>query len=228
MPLISTTRTAAAAATARRSVLPHHHHPLHHRGFAHVADNVTTPSSAPGAINNGVEVPAFLLEDVAANLNAEELKKVPQFTISRKSGFLPREDPLVTLPPAFSTLDSLLNRMTIKQYDHSTRTETGPGLLALNQFGDAVHDELRVGGPEFEAVDKVIASGDQRLASALFRDYCFATSAYLLEPTDVSFRKTGLYAPGKDVLPAQIAVPLKKLADFLGHFPFMEYASSCE
>lgn len=48
-----------------------------------------------------------------------------------------------------------------------------------------------------------------------------STSAYLFEPTDASYRQTGLYAPGRDVLPAGLAVPLKKLADALAHQPFM-------
>lgn len=52
------------------------------------------------------------------------------------------------------------------------------------------------------------------------------SSAYLLEPTDLQYRKTGKYAPGKDRLPAQLAIPMVRLAETLGHFPFMEYASS--
>lgn len=55
----------------------------------------------------------------------------------------------------------------------------------------------------------------------LLRSYAVSTSAYLFEPTDISYRKIGLYSPGRDVLPAQLAVPLKKLADALGHQPFM-------
>lgn len=135
--------------------------------------------------------------------------------------FLPRVDPLVKLPAAFRPLESLLERMTIRQPDGAR------GLLALGQFGDAVKHEL---GPLVEDltrhVDSVIASQDQRLMSALFRDYCFATSAYLLEPTDQAFRATGDYAPGRPVLPRQLAVPLSKLANALGHFPYMEYSSS--
>ncbi|CAO1637984.1 unnamed protein product [Parajaminaea phylloscopi] len=167
----------------------------------------------------------FLLEDIVSGMTPEQVEKVPQFTISRQHGFLPREDPLVKMPDEFRTLDSLLDRMTIRQYDAQGQ-EAAPGLLAKGDFGPAVKHELKVGGIEHEAVDRAIADGNQRLLSALFRDYCFATSAYLFEPTDISYRKSGLYAPGRDVLPAQLAIPLKKLADALGHQPFMEYASS--
>lgn len=49
--------------------------------------------------------------------------------------------------------------------------------------------------------------------SALFRDYAFLTSAYVLEPVDVHFRKTGVYTTGRDILPRELAIPMKKLAD---------------
>ena len=55
----------------------------------------------------------FLLEDVVEGKSEAEIKTLPQFTLSRKAGFLPRQDPRVNLPPQFATLDSLLKRMTI-------------------------------------------------------------------------------------------------------------------
>jgi hypothetical protein len=51
------------------------------------------------------------------------------------------------------------------------------------------------------------------MLSALFRDYAFLTSAYVLEPVDMEFRKTGKYTTGRNVLPRELAVPMKKLAD---------------
>jgi indoleamine 2,3-dioxygenase len=51
------------------------------------------------------------------------------------------------------------------------------------------------------------------MISALFRDYAFLTSAYILEPVDVEFRKTGKYTTGRNVLPHELALPIKKLAD---------------
>ena len=132
---------------------------------------------------------------------------------------------MVHLPETFSTVDSLLKRMTIHQ-PASENGERAPGLLAKGDFGQAVLDELKGDGRELKAVEEAIASGQTQLISALFRDYCFMTSAYLLEPVDRSFRQTGYYDQGRDVLPRQLAVPLKKLADALGHYPYMEYASS--
>ncbi|CAO1614529.1 unnamed protein product [Sympodiomycopsis kandeliae] len=193
------------------------------RSFASVAAN--TPLPQQSNLGAAVRTEPFLLEDVVQGKNEKEIDALPQFTLSRKAGFLPRQDPRVELPQQFAGLDSLLKRMTIQQYD-ANGNKSGTGLLGHGQFGDAVKHELAIGGIEMKAVDEAIASGNQHLLSALFRDYCFATSAYLLEPTDQSYRKTGLYSPGRDRLPAQLAVPLKKLADALGHQPFMEYASS--
>lgn len=186
------------------------------RGLAQVTDGAPHPSTAASALR----IEPFLLEDVAPGKTPEEMKHLPQFTLSRKYGFLPRQDPMVNMPKEFGGVDSLLNRMTIKQYDAQGKY-TGPGLLAHGQLGDAVKHELKAGGVEDAAVDRAIESGDQHLLSALFRDYCFLTSAYLLEPTDQSYRKTGLYSPGREVLPAQLALPMVKLAKALEHKPFM-------
>ncbi|GJJ10032.1 hypothetical protein Clacol_004258 [Clathrus columnatus] len=146
-------------------------------------------------------------------------KSAPAFTITRERGFLPREDPIKSLPSAFKAVESLLDRMTIHQPNGTD------GLLALGQFGDAVTSELRGLNLEHE-VNKVIESNDQLLISALFRDYCFLTSAYLLEPVDIAFRQTGEYFPGRSILPKELARPMAALAEKLNQFPFMEYASS--
>ncbi|KAF8581757.1 hypothetical protein K439DRAFT_1635926 [Ramaria rubella] len=146
-------------------------------------------------------------------------RTTPAFSITRERGFLPREDPFAKLPPAFVAIESLLNRMTIKQPDGSA------GLLATGQFGDALRSEIGKVGLEKD-IAKIVASGDEMMISALFRDYSFLTSAYLLEPVDRSFRETGKYSPGRSVLPRELAQPMSVLAEKLGQFPYMEYASS--
>lgn len=164
-----------------------------------------------------------LLEDIPNSHLSETRRGLPAFTISRDRGFLPRDDPVMNLPPAFSALDSLLQRMTLIQPDGQ------PGLLAQGKFGQAVIAELcesHVSLEIIKAIDLAIADNDQNLLSALFRDYSFLTSAYLLEPVDLHYKQTGEYCIGRDILPAPIAIPFKKLADALGHFPYMEYASS--
>ncbi|SGY46485.1 BQ5605_C001g00439 [Microbotryum silenes-dioicae] len=173
-------------------------------GSRGLATHIATPTQAP-----------VLLEDVEPS----QRDKLPVFTISRERGFLPRVDPLTHLPAEFAPLESLLQRMTIRQ------PNGGVGLLGHGQFADACETELKKVDLESK-VDQVIESGNQQLLSALFRDYCYATSAFLLEPVDQRFRHTGVYGEGNNRLPRELAVPMKKLADKLGHFPFMEYSSS--
>lgn len=119
--------------------------------------------------------------------------------------------------------------MTIHQ-PVDAKGDRAQGLLAKGDFGQAVLDELSETGPEACAVRTAVhdarnGANNVQLLAALFRDYCFMTSAYLLEPVDAAYRRTGFYARGRSTLPAQLAVPLKQLADALGHFPYMEYAS---
>jgi len=134
------------------------------------------------------------------------------FTVGGKNGFLPRQEPLAELPKKYSALESLLQRMPMQLPDGT------PGLLASGQFGDAVREEL----PVYD-VDSLT---DQRLLSALFRDYTFAASAYLLEPCDILYRSQSDYGLGRKVLPKNIAVPLVKVSNKINSKPFMEYALS--
>lgn len=64
------------------------------------------------------------------------------------------------------------------------------------------------------------------MKTALFRDYTFWASAYLLEPCDFQFRRDGTYGLGRQTLPRNIAVPLNKIAQRINAKPFMEYAMS--
>jgi indoleamine 2,3-dioxygenase len=93
------------------------------------------------------------------------------FMVSTTRGFLPRADPIVRLPPEFDSLESILRRMPIKTLDGS------PGLLAHGTLGETVHKEL----PDLTtAIER--HAGNLPLMNALYRDYSFLASAYLLEP----------------------------------------------
>lgn len=138
--------------------------------------------------------------------------RTPQFVVGKRNGFLPRQDPLVNLPKKYEAVDSLLKRMTMMQADGSQ------GLLAKGTFGDTLLKDLDV-------ID-VSQENNTHLLSALFRDYTFLASAYLLEPCDLSFRKSGAYGLGRTTLPKSIAIPLVKLSEKLRCRPFMEYALS--
>lgn len=140
---------------------------------------------------------------------------LPAFMVSTTRGFLPRADPIVTLPPEFDPLESILQRMPVK-------TASGePGLLAEGKLGNVVLSEL----PDLTShIDKY--APNLPLMNALYRDYSFLLSAFLLEPCHLRFIKGEPYGLARDVLPANIARPIKRCAELTGFKPFMEYAGS--
>ena len=139
---------------------------------------------------------------------------MPQFMVGSKNGFLPRVDPLAQLPSKFSALEELFKEMPVVKKDKS------PGLLAHGDFGKAVETTL----PLISCSD----INDSALLMALFRDYTFLASAYLLEPCDISYRKNGEFGLGRAKLPKQIAVPLMQVSQKIEAFPFMEVSEIVE
>ncbi|TKA77357.1 hypothetical protein B0A49_02458 [Cryomyces minteri] len=139
---------------------------------------------------------------------------LPAFLVSTNRGFLPRNDPITVLPSPFQALEDLLQRMPIKTADGS------PGLLATGSLGEAVKSL-----PDLtEEVERV--KNDLPLMNALYRDYSFLTSAYLLEPCHMSSLRGEGYGLAREVLPANIARPIARVAELAGFKPFMEYAGS--
>lgn len=136
---------------------------------------------------------------------------LPQFVVGFQNGFLPRQDPLDKLPLEFDALEQVLQKMPL------TLKNGSKGLLATGQFGAALEKI-----PEYD----VSNIKDTRLLTALFRDYTFAASAYLLEPCDLLNRSKGTYGLGRSTLPRNIAVPLSIVSEKIGAKPFMEYAQS--
>jgi indoleamine 2,3-dioxygenase len=127
---------------------------------------------------------------------------LPAFMVSKTRGFLPRMDPIVQLPPDFDVLESILQRMPVK-------TKSGaPGLLAEGRLGDTVAQEL---SDLTDTVDKY--KTNLPLVNALYRDYSFLASAYLLEPCHQRFIRGEPYGLGRNVLPASIARPIARCAE---------------
>jgi indoleamine 2,3-dioxygenase len=126
---------------------------------------------------------------------------LPAFMVSTTRGFLPRMDPIVSLPPEFDPLESILQRMPVKTLSGE------PGLLAQGKLGDAVTTELP------DLTDQVEKYKDNLpLMNALYRDYSFLASAYLLEPCHERFMRGEEYGLARDVLPANVARPIAKCA----------------
>lgn len=138
--------------------------------------------------------------EVLSDTRAED-RSFPAFMVSTTRGFLPRQDPVCALPPEFDVLESLLRRMPIK-------TASGkPGLLAKSALGDAVLQEL----PDLSGVIDQYQH-DLPLMTAVYRDYSFLASAYLLEPCHQRFMQGLEYGLGRQSLPSNISRPIAKVA----------------
>ena len=134
------------------------------------------------------------------------------FLISTIQGFLPRKDPILQIPAKYEVLDSLLNRMRWNQPDGS------PGLLAKKQLGNAIKNELDI--LDVENIP------DKMTELAIFRDYSYLASAYLLEECHHNYLQSGnSYGLGRDHLPENISIPFVKLSQKLDLRPFLEYNS---
>jgi indoleamine 2,3-dioxygenase len=128
--------------------------------------------------------------------------RLPAFMVSTTRGFLPRTEPIVSLPEEFDVLESILSRMPIKTL------EGKPGLLAECTLGETVLKEL----PDLTwAVDKY--RDNLPLQNALYRDYSFLASAYLLEPCHERFMKGESYGLGRQTLPKNISLPISRCAE---------------
>jgi indoleamine 2,3-dioxygenase len=94
------------------------------------------------------------------------------------------------------------------------REDGTPGLLAKYELGPAVETEL----PDLtDEVDKLVTadgSPDLYTVAAVFRDYSFLASAYLLEPCWENWSKAPQngYGLGRDKLPKAVARPMYRCA----------------
>ncbi|KAL2401761.1 hypothetical protein ABEF93_008252 [Exophiala dermatitidis] len=160
------------------------------------------------------------------------------FTITASTGFLPCRQPLLRLPQQFDAASDILDDMPIVKADGS------PGLLATFKLGPLIDSgALPDLTSHIEDLRLDDGSYDLEAITALFRDYSFLASAYLLEPCWEKWSKDhdAGYGLGRPVLPQCIAAPLVKAADmFVGYTytcshnstssldlpPFMSYAAS--
>ena len=129
-------------------------------------------------------------------------RSLPAFMVSISRGFLPRQDPVDALPLEFDAVESLLQRMPIKKANGE------PGLLAKSALGEAVVQEL----PDLsDAIE--LYRNDLPLMTAIYRDYSFLASAYLLEPCHERFMQGLPYGLGRQSLPSNISRPIAKVAE---------------
>jgi indoleamine 2,3-dioxygenase len=139
------------------------------------------------------------------------------FTITTSTGFLPYATGPVDLPDAFQPLKSLVERMPVVKLDGT------PGLLATYEFGPAVEAEMPDLTDEVEKLVLPDGSPDRFTLTAVFRDYTFVASSYLLEPCWENWCKNpeGGYGLGREVLPKCVARPMYLCAQM--YVSFLSY-----
>lgn len=176
-------------------------------------------------------------------------KDVDPFTVNATTGFLPTQHPVKDLPEAFQSLQRIVEAMPVLKEDGT------PGLLATYELGPLIDSGTKL--PDLtDEIDRLVVpetgKPDLHVITALFRDYSFLASAYLLEPCWETYNKSKStpsttqhepstepakpsgcphsvsteYGIGRSLLPAPIARPLVKLAEILNIPPFMSYAAS--
>ena len=136
---------------------------------------------------------------------------IPEFTdgyfkVSREHGFLPINEPLITLPDKYLEVQTIIDNLSIYLTNIDV-DDIFQHITSLKNYDDMLREET-----------------DINLLAALYRSYCFLSSGYLLYPSYVSFVKTGQYGPGRDRLPVQLSMPILYLAFKLNVYPWLEYS----
>jgi indoleamine 2,3-dioxygenase len=137
---------------------------------------------------------------------------IPEFTdgyfkINSTHGFLPIQEPLERLPIQYQTLQDILD--DLKNFIRNTEQDNIASAVLLN-----LKNYLPVIQQETDIV----------LIAALYRSYCFVSSAYTLFPAHVHYVHTKEYGVARNVLPQNLAQPLLYLAEQLNVFPWLEYS----
>ena len=153
------------------------------------------------------------LSELFPNIRADGIslpRSADPFTVNTSTGFLPCRQPLRRLPSEFDSLSDILDDMPIFKADGSA------GLVATFKLGLLIDSgALPDLSPHIDGLRTANGDVDLDAITALFRDYSFLASAYLLEPCWESWSKDhdAGYGLGRPVLPKCIAFPLVKAAD---------------
>ena len=133
------------------------------------------------------------------------------FDVGSKYGFLPNNHPLESLPIRYKKLQHLLDNMPVKLSDGSS------GYLAFPNKIETEVEKL----PNY--IDLVENEDEILVIQALYRAYCFLTSAFTLELSYQEFVKTKKYGKARQTLPKQVAQPFVCVANKLDVFPWLDY-----
>jgi indoleamine 2,3-dioxygenase len=165
---------------------------------------ITEPDSGP-RIATALQDAAPYLGDKPSSLPAS----VDPFAVTASTGFMPCQPPVIEPPSAFLAVAKLADDMPVTKLDGTS------GLLATYQLGPLIDSKVLPDlSHEIDRLTTADGKPDLPAMTAVFRDYAFLASAYLLEPCWERWSK-GLdgYGLGREVLPACLARPLIKTAN---------------
>ena len=163
-------------------------------------------------LNNNRTVDGNALSDMFPHIEDDPTtlpSSLDPFTITTSTGFMPLRPPVIDLPAKFAPLSRLVEDIPVVKLDGS------PGLLASFKLGPSIDLDLAL--PNLvDDIDSLVAEDgkpDLAAVTAVFREYAFIASAYLLEPCWERC-SNGLegYGLGRQTLPSCIAGPLIKTA----------------
>lgn len=137
-------------------------------------------------------------------------KSLDPFTITTSTGFLPLRSPQIDLPTKFAPLTELVECLPVVKLDGT------PGLLASFRLGPAIDNDNALPDLNDEIDSLITEDGKPDLAAvtAVFREYAFIASAYLLEPCwERTCKGLEGYGLGRQMLPKCVAGPLVKTGE---------------
>jgi indoleamine 2,3-dioxygenase len=135
------------------------------------------------------------------------------FDVSGEHGFLPIKDPLKVLPEKYSKLQNLIDKLHVFYSDNNSKH----GVLGIP-------DEIVSQVTNVDDYSKLIElETDVFVLQALYRAYTFVTSGFTLEKSYQEFLKSGNYGVARQLLPANIAVPLVLVSEKLDVYPWLDY-----
>lgn len=134
---------------------------------------------------------------------------IPEFTdgyfkINATHGFLPVQEPIYKLPLHYQPLQDILDQ--IPEYIQSC-IDMKPVVQQLPNYLKLIQQESNI-----------------FLIAALYRGYCFLSSAYVLYPAHIHFLEKKEYGVARNKLCINLSQPLLYLAERLNVYPWLEYS----
>ena len=144
------------------------------------------------------------------------------FDVSGEHGFLPIKDPLKVLPEQYIELQNLISKLHVfysdnKCSDCDCAEKCKNGVLGIP---DEIVSQVGI-IPDYSKLIEL--ETDVFVLQALYRAYTFVTSGFTLEQAYQEFLKSGNYGVARQLLPANIAVPLVLVSNKLDVYPWLDY-----